>query len=125
MATVEFTINMNCSVERDEDVDGFVSHCPTLDVYSQGETEEEALEAIKSAVTMHITTAFDFNRLEKVLRKAGFERFSKPGQRPGPVLGDAEYVSVAVTPDPKMKQVRISLPMHLLDQPSPQHASVA
>jgi hypothetical protein len=27
-------------------------------------------EARKSAITMHITTPFDFNRLEKVLRKA-------------------------------------------------------
>jgi predicted RNase H-like HicB family nuclease len=115
MATIEFTININCCVGRDEDSEVYVSHCPTLDVYSQGETEEEALEAIKSAVTLHITTAFDFNRLEKVLRKAGFEKFSSGKQiEPETAPAATEYVHVRFSPE--MKQVPISLPLRLSAQ---------
>jgi predicted RNase H-like HicB family nuclease len=110
VATIEFTINMNCQIHRDEDAGVFVSHCPTLNVYSQGESEEEALEAIKEAVTLHVTTAFDFNRLDKVLRKAGFERFTLD-QAVDAAASPAEFVKVAMRKD--TKEFPISLPFCL------------
>jgi len=119
MATIEFTINMNCEVGYDQDTEVFVSHCPTLDVYSQGETEEEALDAIKSAVTLHVTTAFDFQRLDRVLRKAGFEKIESSGAE-RPATDSREFVSVRVKPE--MKQVPISLPLRLSSAQQPQYA---
>jgi predicted RNase H-like HicB family nuclease len=110
MATIEFTINVNCQIRHDDDAGVFVSHCPTLNVYSQGETEEEALEAIKEAVSLHVTTAFDFARLDKVLRKAGFEKFS-PDQAMGAVESPGEFVKVELRKD--VKDFPISLPFHL------------
>jgi predicted RNase H-like HicB family nuclease len=76
MATIKFTIQMNCGVRHDEEADVFVSYCPRLDVYSQGDTENGAIEGIRSAIALHISTAFDYNRLDQVLRKAGFQRMS-------------------------------------------------
>jgi predicted RNase H-like HicB family nuclease len=123
MATIEFTIKMNCRVGHDEDSDVYVSHCPTLDIYSQGESEEEALEAIKSAVTMHLTTAYDFNRLEKVLRRAGFERIAGEGRSEEGASDEAEFVRVRqLKPEPKFKDVAITLPLRLVPQLS-QYAS--
>jgi len=107
---------MNCEVGYDQDAEVFVSHCPTLDVYSQGETEAEALDAIKSAVTLHVTTAFDFQRLDKVLR--GFEKIESGGPE-HPATDYREFVSVRVKPE--MKQVPISLPLRLSAQ-QPQYA---
>src|SRR5207248_8687568 len=99
-----FTIKMNCGIGRDEDAGVYVSHCPTLEIYSQGETEEEALAAIKSAITMHLTTAFDFNRLDKVLRKLGFERLgSGESSEANNRTDEHEFVRVNVLPDAKMK----------------------
>jgi len=41
-------------VERDED-GWFVAECPVLDgCYTQGETEEEALELILDAIRLHV-----------------------------------------------------------------------
>lgn len=37
-----------------EEEGGFSVHCPELDVYSQGETEEEALANIQEAVELHL-----------------------------------------------------------------------
>ena len=74
MANISITVQMICGVRHAEDEDLYVSVCPRLGVYSQGETEAEALDAIKSAVVLHLTTAFDHNRLDKVLRKAGFQK---------------------------------------------------
>lgn len=76
MAKIEFTMNLNCDVRHDAEAGVYVSHCPTLGVFSQGETEDEALEAVKAAITLHVTTAFDFGRMDKVFRKAGLEKFS-------------------------------------------------
>lgn len=110
MATIEFTINVTCQIRRDDDAGVFVSHCPRLNIYSQGETEEEALEAIKEAVTLHVTTAFDFNRLDKVLRKAGFEKFTL-NQVMDAVELPTEFVKVQMRKD--VKDFPISLPLRL------------
>ena len=110
VATIEFTINMNCQIHRDDDAGVFVSHCPTLNVYSQGESEEEALEAIKEAVTLHVTTAFDFNRLDKVLHKAGFEKFMLDPTVDA-VKSPAEFIKVEMRKD--AKEFPLSLPFCL------------
>lgn len=49
---------LTCEVRRDEQANVFVSSCPGMDVYSQGETEGEAVTAIKSAVGLYIKAAF-------------------------------------------------------------------
>jgi hypothetical protein len=43
-------------------------------LYSQGETKEEALEAVLSAISLRLITAFDHGRFHTVLRQAGFVR---------------------------------------------------
>jgi predicted RNase H-like HicB family nuclease len=109
MATIEFTISLNCCTRFDEDANVFVGYCPTLNVFSQGDTEEEAVEAVQDAVGMHLTTAFDFNRLDKVLRRAGFAGMSTSQSAPEPE--NSEFVRVAVLKD--SKQHTITVPLHM------------
>lgn len=81
-------------------------------MYSQGDTEEEAVEAVQDAVRMHLTTAFDFNRLDKVLRRAGFMGLTAPGAKPSNLpIENAEFVQVAVRKDSKQHSIRIPLQM--------------
>ena len=45
-------VEMEVRVQEDKEVGGFVSYCPALDVYSQGETRIEAHRAIREAVIL-------------------------------------------------------------------------
>ncbi len=51
----ELTLKLDCCATWDKDAEVFVSYCPTFDVYSQGETVDDAFLAIENAVKMHLT----------------------------------------------------------------------
>ncbi|MGI9306076.1 MAG: type II toxin-antitoxin system HicB family antitoxin [Gammaproteobacteria bacterium] len=50
----------------------YVSYCPSLDLYSQGETAKEARLNIIEAAELFIETCFDEGTLQDVLRECGF-----------------------------------------------------
>ncbi len=53
-------------IEKDEDEGGFVVTCPLLKgCVSQGETEEEALENIKDAISLYLAGIEDLKRMGK------------------------------------------------------------
>ena len=99
-------------VRHDEDAGVFVSFCPRLEVYSQGETHEEAVEAIKGAITLRLSTAFDHNRLDRILRKAGFQSIQQ-GQA---ILTEPEEFvhDVDVKMDKDYTEVPVEVPLTLL-----------
>jgi predicted RNase H-like HicB family nuclease len=70
--SVQMNFNLRGLVRHDDEASVFVSQCPALGIYSQGETIAEAREAINSAVAMYLATAYEFDRLDQVLRRAGF-----------------------------------------------------
>ena len=51
----------------------FVSHCPVLDVYSQGHTEEEALRNLRDALRLFVESCHERGTLDQVLKECGFE----------------------------------------------------
>ena len=53
-------------LEKDEEEGGFVVTCPLLKgCVSQGETEEEALENIKDAISLYLAGIEDLKRMGK------------------------------------------------------------
>jgi predicted RNase H-like HicB family nuclease len=53
-------------IEKDEEEGGFVVTCPLLKgCVSQGETEEEALENIKDAISLYLAGIEDLKRMGK------------------------------------------------------------
>ena len=53
-------------IEKDEEEGGFVVTCPLLKgCVSQGETEEEALENIKDAISLYLAGIEDLRRMGK------------------------------------------------------------
>lgn len=53
------------------DSDGFVAGSPMLDVYSQGDTEEEAVAMAKDAIASILKHWAENGSLEKMLRERG------------------------------------------------------
>ncbi|MBI3089248.1 MAG: type II toxin-antitoxin system HicB family antitoxin [Candidatus Tectomicrobia bacterium] len=53
-----------------EEADGFVSHCPEFDIWSQGDTEEEALAMLTEAVDLHIEEAQELGYLAELIQEA-------------------------------------------------------
>ncbi len=51
----------------------YLSHCPALDVYSQGETQEKAIINLKEAIELFVVSCFDRGTLDSVLKECGFE----------------------------------------------------
>ena len=113
MATITLTVKVNCGVMLDADDNTWVSVCPRLNVFSQGNTEEEAIEAIRSAVTLHLSTAFDHNRMDKVLRRAGFGKIEK-ATLPEVAAVAEEFVHVHIQPTTGYKSIHIEVPLTLL-----------
>ncbi len=59
------------TVRRDEAAGVFVSYAPALDIYSQGETQEHAVQAIESAMRMYLITALEEDKIGRVLKRFG------------------------------------------------------
>jgi predicted RNase H-like HicB family nuclease len=79
---LQIQVNLSGAIRHDEDAGVFVSYCPALKLYSQGESEVQAMEALKSAVGLFLTTCFERNQLDAALRDAGFNQTSAVGLMP-------------------------------------------
>ncbi len=66
---LEFTV----PAEVREEGAYYISVCPPLDVYSQGDTEEAALVNLAEALHLFMESCFERGTLEKVLKDSGFE----------------------------------------------------
>ncbi len=62
---VSATFTFTATFRYDKEAAVYVAYCPALDVYSQGESEAEAREAICEAVGLYLQTAYDHARLDK------------------------------------------------------------
>ncbi len=50
----------------------YVSCCPVLDVWSQGETRAKAAENLREALQLFLIDCFERGTLDKVLKESGF-----------------------------------------------------
>lgn len=74
----------------------YVASCPVLDVYSQGETSEQAQKNLIEALTLFLTSCFERGTLDAVLKESGFRPYQP-----------------SLPPEGNM----IRIPIHLLQQP--------
>lgn len=51
-----------------EEEGGFTVYCPELDIYTQGDTEEECLENMREAAELHLGEMGDLSSLRQVIR---------------------------------------------------------
>lgn len=64
-------IRLPAVVRKDEETGAFVSYIPKLDLYSAAMNEEEAMQAMQSAVDLFFRTAADKGTLMQVLVETG------------------------------------------------------
>lgn len=65
---VDLTITAQAGVWYDEEVGQYVSVCPALDLYSQGDTEAQAISNIQEAVSLFLETCYELGTLNQVLQ---------------------------------------------------------
>ena len=111
---VEITINrVEIAVRRDEEADVFVGFCPRFEVYSQADTKDDAIAATTDAVCMRLATAFDHGRVDKILRRAGYERLPS-GEIGLPSASNEEFVALTFKEGVEVTEVGIRVPIAAL-----------
>ena len=70
MPRVVFSLTVDSEVTKEGDV--YVSYCPALDVYSQGDTEEEASANLIEALQLFVQSCYERGTLDAVMKERGF-----------------------------------------------------
>ncbi len=68
---VEFEVKL--PVEVKPEGRWFIARCTLLDVYSQGESEDEALNNAAEALQLFLISCFERGVLDEVLKNCGFQ----------------------------------------------------
>lgn len=64
---------MNVPVSVKQEGAWFISRCDPLNLFSQGQTEQQAIENIQEAVELFIESCYERGTLEQVLKDCGFQ----------------------------------------------------
>lgn len=72
--TFELTVRLNGVTRRDDESNVYVSYCPALDLYSQAPTEDQAKEALESAIRLFLMSCVERQQLCHVLHARGFTK---------------------------------------------------
>jgi len=112
MARMTMQMEVSCRLRHDEQTSAFVSHCPELNLCSAGNTELEAVEAVRSAITLFLRWVYERRQLDEILAKMGlqFMPASQPIQWGVESSPGVEVGSVAA------QSVPIQVPFYLLAQ---------
>ncbi len=87
---ITFNAQLCAGIKWDKEAGVFVTWAPSLQLFSQGKSRTEAKRALTDAVGLLLTTAYDMDILETVLKGAGLQPAS-----PSTSIADLdEYISV-------------------------------
>ncbi len=110
MDTAKISFKLTAGYRYDEETGTFVSVWPHLNIYAQGHTEAEAMEALKSTILLYLETCLAHERLDDVLTKAGF---SKAGAEIPGAAGPGEYIKIERRFDSTF-DIEMEIPLHLI-----------
>jgi predicted RNase H-like HicB family nuclease len=108
-----FMFNLVCGYWRDDDAGVWVSQCPRLNLYSQGTTPEEAIQAIRDSVGLYTQVCYEHGLLNEVLQKAGFTHVEGEGTKR--TASDLSHEFIAIGHH-KAESFEISVPLYLVAQ---------
>ncbi|CAI2719040.1 type II toxin-antitoxin system HicB family antitoxin [Nitrospina watsonii] len=74
---VSFHLKMPIQVKKKDS--HFVAGSSVLDVWSQGEDRDKAIQNAQEAIALFLESCFDRGTLDDVLKECGFISFSKSG----------------------------------------------
>ncbi len=70
MTNLSITFHLPGVIKPKGDI--FVANCPVLDLFTQGDTENEAKKNLKEAIELFLITCFENGTLQSVLTESGF-----------------------------------------------------
>lgn len=94
MKSLMLQFRLGFATRFDEEAHVHVSYCPTLELYSQGETKDEAKAAIVSAAKLFIVRCYERDILHTVLRKRGMTRASSEDAAQLVADAESEFITV-------------------------------
>jgi predicted RNase H-like HicB family nuclease len=113
--TITIAVKVSATIVYDEEAGAFVSRSPLLNIFSQGNSESEAKEALEEAIGMQLRAAYRFDRLHQLLVRAGFTKMTGEGIPPAELKSfPGEYVSVTTEHAENAKQFEIEVPLTLI-----------
>jgi predicted RNase H-like HicB family nuclease len=82
MRIIQATFTLSLPIKIQKEGGYYVSSCPPLDIYSQGETLKKAEENLVEAVSAFIYSCFTRGTLDRVLRECGFFLMTETPKQP-------------------------------------------
>lgn len=107
MNSLEIEFKLKLGVKFDDAACVYVGWCPVLDVYSQGETAEQARHAVEEASALYLKHCYLRGILGSELRGKGFEPVEAV------IGGDTEDAETIFVREYK-EQYEHTVPLHLL-----------
>ena len=80
------TMTMRLPVRLEDKGKYYITSCPILDVCSQGETENKALDNLKDAIRLFLISCFERRVLDEVLVECGFQPVAEDGEAEEPIF---------------------------------------
>jgi len=80
MAFVTIEVKLPIRIKKKTKV--FISCCPSLDITTQGNTEDEAKRNLAEAIKLFLITCFEKGTLDSVLKRCGFTAIDKSVKLP-------------------------------------------
>lgn len=112
MNSVQLQFRLGFALRYDADSRTYVSYCPTLILYSQGDTKDEARAAIVSAAKLFIVRCYERDILHTVLRERGMTRATGDEvTRASASESEQEFIAVNTNFDEYFEE---NVPIHLL-----------
>ena len=112
---ITISVKLTATIEYDDEAGVFVSRTPVLNIFSQGDSEVEAKEALEEAIVMQLRASYRFDRIHQLLVRAGFTKIVGLGPPDDIETFSGQYVSVDVTEhNDKAKHYEIEVPMTLV-----------
>jgi predicted RNase H-like HicB family nuclease len=93
---MQSTVKFKLPARIKKEAGRFVSCCPILDVWSQGETKDKALNNLNEALQLFFISCFERGTLVEVLKKCGFTLTKRRGAKPHPLPKRYESLEVSV-----------------------------
>ena len=88
---MELSAKLPVCLKKEDEV--YIAHCPVLDVYSQGYSEEEAKNNLIEAIVLFFQSCIKRGTLDAVLKESGFEK-ARPYKKP--ITSEKDYINVPI-----------------------------
>lgn len=108
MSKMQINFRLPAAYRIDDRTGMHVAYCPMLDVCSQGETEEESVHALRSALVLFLTHHFKHQTIDTVLSEYGFVPAGHPDANP-----DLGAISISEIPDSYERADWIDVPLNM------------